>query len=210
MSIVVVTTASGNALSSPYSRHRYRQMSSLSFIATPVFSSTRNGNVRLVFPSANASSLCVAASFGHGFTTNAKSSWVAVSRTRRQKGHASNSYNTMGFAGDRSAGRAAHSGCTVTPKGRRETLASPLVATSRKRLRGAAASPPEKTFSRGHKALSTEFGPVAEAGFAPSSSAPARGTIAREARRGARRARGHAGVTPSATAVVMVRCAERL
>jgi hypothetical protein len=95
-------------------------------------------------------------------------------------------------------------------------LAKPLVATSRKRLRGAAASPPEKTFSRGHKALSTEFD--AEEGFAMSSSAPARGTIARdragprarEARRGAGRARGSAGVTPSATAVVMVRRAERL
>lgn len=96
-------------------------------------------------------------------------------------------------------------------------LASPLVATSRKRLRGAAASPPEKTFSRGHNALSTELDPAAEAGFALSSSAPARGTItrklagprAREGGRGARRVWGHLGVTPSATAIVMVRCAER-
>jgi hypothetical protein len=47
--------------------------------------------------------------------------------------------------------RDAHSASTVTPCGMRDMDASPLVATSNARFRGAAASPPEKTFSRGHR-----------------------------------------------------------
>ena len=91
----------------------------------------------------------------------------------------------------------------MVPKGRREMDAKPLVATSRTRFRGAAASPPEKTFRRGHRKESALAGVKPDVTSASSSEAAARTTTreAREERRaraGVARSRDGAATPPRA------------
>ena len=91
-------------------------------------------------------------SFGHGRISQSKSNIESVSRTRRQNGHASNSYK-INFGCCFLLWM--HSSKTVFPYWIRAMEANPEVATSNVLFLGLAASPPPMSFSNGHRKEST-------------------------------------------------------